>query len=273
MSERVPPYFDGLIAAFGAGQVGRFVHLGLWDEPPTPAMLAEPDAFQRAQARLNDRLLEMADLADGQRVIDVGCGFGGTVEAVDLRYRQMELVGLNIDARQLEICRRLRSRAGNTMRWVQGDATALPLPQASVDRLLCFEAMFHFTSRRQFFFEAARVLAPGGVMVASDIQLRPAAAGDHGPDAALMYAVHQGFGPWPDFWSQDADLGALASSAGLACTYHCDVADAMLPSHVFTAPGGAGSKDPIGRAAAALAVLHRTGRLSYILARFERARA
>ncbi len=272
LSERVPPYFDGLIAAFGAGQVGRFVHLGLWDEAPTPVMLAEPDAFERAQARLNDRLLELADLADGQRVLDIGCGFGGTLEAVDLRHRHMQLVGLNIDIRQLSICGRLRPTAGNALLWVQADAGALPLAKASVDRLLCFEAMFHFASRRQFFVEAARVLAPGGVMAASDIQLRLAAGGIAGSDAALMRTVQQGFGPWPDFWGADADLNALASAAGLICTYYCDIADATLPSHVFTAPGGAPPRDPIGRAAAALAVLQRTGRLRYILARFERPR-
>ena len=145
-----PPYFDGLIAAFHAGRAGRFVHLGIWDDPPAPDTLAQPDAFLRAQARLNDCLLELADLADGQRVLDVGCGFGGTLEVVDLRHQRMDLVGLNIDPRQLAICRALRPRQGNTLRWVEADAVALPLADASVDRLLCFEAIFHFLLERLF---------------------------------------------------------------------------------------------------------------------------
>ena len=248
------------------------MHLGLWDEPPTPATLVQPDAFPRAQARLNDCLFEFTDLADGQRVLDVGCGFGGTLEAVDLRHRRMALIGLNIDPRQLEICRHLRPRQSNTLCWMEADAVAMPLASMSVDRLLCFEAMFHFESRRQFFREAARVLAPGGVMAVSDILLRPAAEGVPGADAALMQAVCQGFGPWPDFWGSDADLAALASAAGLVCTYYRDIADATLPRHVFTAPAGAPPQDPIARAAAALAMLHRAGQLSYVLARFERPR-
>ena len=188
------------------------MHLGLWDEPPTPATLVQPDAFPRAQARLNDCLFEFTDLADGQRVLDVGCGFGGTLEAVDLRHRRMALIGLNIDPRQLEICRHLRPCQSNTLCWMEADAVdavAMPLASTSLDRLLCFEAMFHFESRRQLFREAARVLAPGGVMAVSDILLRPAADGVPGADAALMQAVCQGFGPWPDFWDPMPTLQRL----------------------------------------------------------------
>lgn len=270
MSERFPRYFDGLIDAFRAGRVGRFVHLGAWDDPPTSATMAEPGAFERAQARLNDRLLALADLADGQCVADVGCGFGGTLEAVDARHRDMALVGINIDGRQLAICRSLRARRDNTLRWMRADACALPLADASVERVLCFEAMFHFGSRRRFFMEAARVLVPGGVLVASDILLRAAPGG---ADAALQRTVCEGFGPWPDFWGADADHRALAAEAGLACTDYFDVADATLPSHVFTAPSGAPPRGLVGRASAALAMLHRSGRLRYPLARFERPHA
>ena len=272
VAKPVPPYFDGLIAAFGTGHIGRFVHLGFWGEPPTSDVLAARGSFARAQLQLNDRLLELADLADGQRVLDVGCGFGGTLEVVDRRHRHMALIGLNLDVRQLAICKSLRPSGQNTLHWLQADAGALPLATASVERLLCFEAMFHLDSRRQFFIEAARVLAPGGVMAVSDILLRPEGGHPDGAETALQQAVLQGFGPWPDFWSRDADLNALAASAGLVCTYCCDVADATVPSHIFTAPEGASARDAIGRAAAALALLHRTGRLRYLLARFERPR-
>ena len=272
VAQPVPPYFDGLITAFGAGLAGRFVHLGFWDEPPTSDVLAAHGSFARAQLQLNDRLLELADLADGQCVLDVGCGFGGTLEVVDRRHRHMALIGLNLDVRQLGICKSLRPSRQNTLHWLQADAGALPLAAASVERLLCFEAMFHFASRRQFFLEAARVLAPGGVMSVSDILLQPSAEPPGAADTALQQAVLQGFGPWPDFWSRDADLNTLAASAGLVCTYCRDVADATVPSHIFTAPVGASARDPIGRAAAALALLHRAGRLRYLLARFEHPR-
>ena len=273
----VPAYFDGLIAGFERGQVGRFVHLGDWEAPPQPASPDDPAAFERAQRRLNDRLLAMAGIADGQRVADVGCGFGGTLAAVDAGHRGMTLLGLNIDPRQLAVCASLRPAPGNTLAWIQADACALPLADASVDRLLCIEAMFHFSSRRRFFAEAARVLAPGGVMVASDILLSalPAPAGDgDGDDEAeadrrIRSEVQPGLGPWPDFWGADADHRALARAAGLACVSWVDAADATLPSHRHTAPAGAAARDAVGRAAATLAWLHRVGRLRYPLMRFD----
>ena len=71
----VPPYFDHLIEAFYEGGTGRHVHLGHWDNPPPLSQPPVPGEFEKAQARLNAVLLEMADLGNGQRVLDVGCGF------------------------------------------------------------------------------------------------------------------------------------------------------------------------------------------------------
>jgi cyclopropane fatty-acyl-phospholipid synthase-like methyltransferase len=156
----VPPYFDQLIEGFRRGTVGRFVHLGHW-EPPFPAADAPGGAgeFEQAQARLNAVLLGMAGLQSGQSVLDVGCGFGGTLDAVNHAFSNMALAGLNIDPRQLDICRTIEPAKGNRLRWEQGDACRLPFPDRSFDRVLCIEAMFHFGSRRAF-FEAARVLCP-----------------------------------------------------------------------------------------------------------------
>lgn len=265
-------YFDGLLQAFEQDQVGRFVHLGTWQSPPSTETLGSAGAFDSAQARLNEQLLELATLQDGQHVVDVGCGFGGTLQAIDARWQGMRLTGINIDPRQLEVCNGLRATGANTLHWLQADACRLPLPDHSVDRVLCIEAMFHFDSRRAFFEQAARVLRRGGVLVVSDILPWAAAHERSSPrlvEAAL--SVLDGFGPWPDFWSLDADHQALASRAGLMCTAHIDATCQTLPSHVFTAPANAPTGDnPVAKAAWALAMLHRGGWLRYPLLRFER---
>jgi hypothetical protein len=100
-----PPYFDGLIAAYRAGQGGRDVHLGYWDRPPSLNTPCAHGEFDAAQARLTGRVIGFARPQSGQRILDVGCGLGGTLAAIAAHHAGVSLVGLNIDRRQLELCR------------------------------------------------------------------------------------------------------------------------------------------------------------------------
>ena len=264
----VPAYFDGLIKAFEAGAWGRQVHLGLWDTPPSPQALAEHGAHVRAMTRLDERVLAIADMADGLRVLDVGCGLGGTLQGMDARHQGMTLTGINIDGRQLAACRSLRPHEGNRMNWLQADATRLPLGDASVDRVLCIEAMFHFSSRRTFLAEAARVLAPDGRLVATDIVVDPVRAG--ATDAAAVVA---GFGPWPDLAQpESAAENTPADVPGLRLMQPIDITANTAPSHAYTAGGAEHIHDPVSRACHALRRLHEQGALRVLLLRWDRVR-
>jgi len=273
MSSRPPvaPYFDRLIEGFRRGHGGRLVHLGHWDAPQAAGQ--ERAEFGRAQARLDEILLEMADLRPGQSVLDVGCGLGGTLHTINERLRDMALTGVNIDARQLELCRGIEAANGNRLRWQEADACRLPFAAASFDRVLCIEAMFHFASRRDFFAEASRVLRAGGVLVASDILISRSARELDVPGFCIEAPIQDGFGPWPDFWSGELDHGALAAAAGLRCVDRRDATANTLPSHRFTAPSGDGRRDPrdvAARAALMLRWLHARGHLQYLYLRFDR---
>jgi MPBQ/MSBQ methyltransferase len=274
MYDSLPPYFDVLIPAFQRGQVGRFVHLGHWDTVPPPDTPLHPSDFAQAQARLNDILLEMADLHDGQRVLDVGCGFGGTLERINLLHRDMTLAGVNIDARQLDICRQIQPRAGNTLTWREADACRLPFDAASFDRVLCVEAMFHFASRAGFLQEAARVLRPGGVLVVSDILLNDSARRLSVPPFCIEALLRDGYAPWPDFWGDEGALADLAHAAGLEVTRTIDATANTLPSHRFIVPASLDERhdpgDPTLRANLMLRWLHSHGHLRYHYVRLQR---
>jgi hypothetical protein len=88
MQSRVPPYFDFLIERVDRGMLSRCVHLGHWDQAP-PLDTGEPpqpEDIERAVQRLNQVLLDMATVHDGQRVLDVGCGFGATLQHINERF-------------------------------------------------------------------------------------------------------------------------------------------------------------------------------------------
>lgn len=274
MRPAIPPYFDSLIEGFRRGNAGRHVHLGHWDTPPANDAQPQAGEFEGAQTRLTQTLLGMADLRAGQSVLDVGCGFGGTFDLVNRQMRDMSLTGVNIDPRQLDICRQIEPLHGNRLQWEPADACQLPFKDGSFERVLCIEAMFHFASRRLFFAEAARVLAPGGVLVASDIVIVASARHLDIPGFAIEAPVRDGFGPWPDFWGADADHRALAMAAGLNCISLHDATANTSPSHRFTAPSSIDERrdpgDTSSRAALMLRWLHRNGHLRYLYIRFDK---
>jgi len=262
----VPPYFDDLIDAYHRGATQRSVHLGYWRD-------GDDGDFAGAQARLDQLIIELAEIEAGQSVLDVGCGFGGTIARINHIYQGMRLTGVNIDPRQIDICRGIAGRADNRVTWQLAEAVRLPFADASFDRVLCVEAMFHFASRRQFFVEAARVLEPGGVVAGTDILISPAAQSAAFPIDAIL---QDGFGPWPDVWGSDADHAAIARTVGLAGEVR-DITEAVAPSYRYTAPpdadpGDAGAPAPL-RASAALRWLHDRGWVQYVCFRFERPHA
>ena len=263
-----PPYFDLLIEGYRRGATDRRVHLGHWDNPGTAwqGEMAAAQEFEQAQARLDDVLIGLADLTDGMAVLDVGCGFGGTLQVMDKTWSRMTLTGVNLDPRQLQICRDLRPQPDNQMDWLEADACALPFDDGQFDRVFCIEAMFHFSSRWRFFAETARVLRPGGALIASDLVL----AGD-AADRSVMENLVAGYGPWPELFEAACDHRALAGSAGLAPTVIRNASANTAPSHRFTAPGGIpDAGDKIGRAAVALKDLYKTGLMTYFYMRFDK---
>jgi MPBQ/MSBQ methyltransferase len=270
MTAPLPPYFDGLIAARRAGQVGRHVHLGYWDEPPGLETQPQPGEFEHAQARLTERLIGLVPFQPGQAVLDVACGFGGTLAAIDAGGEGMRLTGLNIDFRQLRLCQDAVTAPGNVMHLVQADATALPFADARFDHVLCVEAMFHFASRRAFLGEAARVLRTGGVLAVTDILLRrphPRAPWDH---AMIETIVRRDYGPWPDPWVEVADLQRDAQAAGLQFAGGQNWSAATLPTYRTVAPVRDGGLNLRPAAGDMFRWLHANGWLTYVLLLFRR---
>ena len=260
---RIPAYFDTFLAAVAGGAAIDHVHLGHWDAPGAIGPARARAGFAQAQDRLSAALIAWLDLAPGHRVLDVGCGFGGSLRAIRASHPEVEVVGLNLDPRQLAIGLGHDDRRRNAA-WIAGDACRLPFAASAFDRLLCVEAAFHFASRRGFFAEAHRVLAREGVLVLSDIVLtRPPLPAER--VALLADGLEAAFGPWPDKW---ATLDAIARDAE-ASGFSLRVTDATAntePSFHTIAPDRGGR--PTG--GDVLRELHRLGCLHYLYLRLDK---
>jgi MPBQ/MSBQ methyltransferase len=261
----VPSYFDFLIEAFRSHHSGRHVHLGYWDDPPPLSSPCSLQEFEAAQARLLDVLIGLADLEAGQSVLDVGCGFGGTLEAAG-KWPAMQLIGVNIDPRQLEICASVPLK-DSTLSLILADACALPFSAESFDRVFCIEAMFHFRDRARFLREAASALRAGGRMVLSDILLRRPEEGVAMSAATIESTLAGEYGPWPQLWVERDEIVDLARQAGLKLDRVVDATRETLPTYRFTAPQ---SDRPAARPSAGhvLRWLHSEGHLSYLCLSF-----
>ena len=266
MPTAIPSYFDYLIKGFWSGRVGRNVHLGYWDEPPSVDTPCGPQEFEAAQARLTEILIDLADLRGGNSVLDIGCGFGGTLEAVGKR-PGMRLAGVNVDRRQLEICRTLPA-CDNPLSLIMADACALPFRRASFERVFCVEAMFHFRARDIFLREAAEVLCDGGRLVLSDILLR-SPRGRAGLSAtAIEAAIRREYGPWPQLWIGINEVLDAARQAGLRPDRVVDATRQTLPTYRVTAPQEHDGSPPGLSAGGTLRWLHANGHLSYLCMSF-----
>ncbi len=166
------PYFDLLIdERQDGGETGRMfqhqVHWGYWKNPKEADGTSAD--YVAAMEQMNVVLLEAGHVVDGQRLLDAGCGFGGTIQQINAGHFGMHLTGLNIDPRQLAAAdAETYPTNGNDIDWVEGDACELPFEDDSFDRILAVECIFHFPSRERFLAEAARVLKPGGYLAVSD---------------------------------------------------------------------------------------------------------
>jgi ubiquinone/menaquinone biosynthesis C-methylase UbiE len=227
------PYFDYLLERFQGVPVlrevfGEHVHWGLFDSGCQETV--SKAAYERAAVALSQRLVSMADIEPGQTILDAGCGFGGTARLIAQQVRGARVIGVNVDARQVEEARRLKS--AQNVRYLVADACKLPVASASVDRVLAVESVFHFPSRLRFLREARRVLRPGGRIVLSDFLL-------HGPalPSAILRVLRHG-NPMTAFYGRVSSTTRtgyylLSQLAGLRVKRLEDVTQATRPTYRF----------------------------------------
>ncbi len=112
-------------------------------------------------------LVEVMALTGTERVLDVGTGAGHT--AFTLAPYAAEVVALDITREMLATAQQVAAeRHLQNIRFLEGDAQALPCADASFDVVTCRKAAHHFPYVRQAVREWARVLKPDGKLALID---------------------------------------------------------------------------------------------------------
>ena len=108
------------------------------------------------------------DLQPGMTVLDLGCGEGR--HAFEALRRGAKVVAVDWGVSEVETTKRWlgaiaeagEAPEGARYEVVRGDLTALPVPDASVDRVMASEVLEHIPDDVAALAEIARVLKPGG---------------------------------------------------------------------------------------------------------------
>jgi len=134
-----------------------------------PVTRFEDGAFYERMMGVWSRLagevfLDWAAPAAGLRWIDVGCGNGAFTELVVDRCKPAGIDGVDPSEGQLAFAR--TRPASRVAKFTQGDAMALPFPDASFDVATMALVIFFVPDPAKGVAEMARVLRPGGLAAA-----------------------------------------------------------------------------------------------------------
>ena len=153
-------HYDRVTEAWGL-LLGDELHWGVFRSGDEP--LAE------ATAELTTRMIQAAQLAPGQRVLDVGCGSGAPARRLASE-QGVEVLGITTSQIGVETATLETARAGVAgVTFEQRDGTANGLPDESFDRVWVLESSHLMPDRQAVVSEAARVLKPGGRVALCDL--------------------------------------------------------------------------------------------------------
>lgn len=228
-TERVADYYDHNTAAFlrfgGAGDTAA-IHRKIW----APGVATETQAFEYLNG-LVARATLRAELGRPARLLDLGCGVGGTATWLAER-RDVSILGVTNSRVQAAAAQQRARRFGldDRCRFLLADFTSLP-PLGKFDGGYAIESFIHAGDAGGFFASAAARLVPGGRLVICDDFLAESAA-QLSPEHPAWRALRRFTAGWRAANLSTADCAAdVARPYGLRLVERRDLTAYLRPFH------------------------------------------
>jgi ubiquinone/menaquinone biosynthesis C-methylase UbiE len=111
-------------------------------------------------------LIDFIDPKPSEVIFDAGCGTGANIVLLHAKVRH--IIGMDVTEAAISRCRQkiLTNKIYNAF-LLQGDVTQLPLPSASVDKILCLSVFQYLTDfeLRETLREYQRILRDNGAVI------------------------------------------------------------------------------------------------------------
>jgi MPBQ/MSBQ methyltransferase len=212
---------------------GEHIHLGHYGNPP-----CRPGAVDFCQAKVAfvHELVHWSglnQLPPGSRVLDVGCGIGGSARILARDYG-LEVLGISISPAQIARATALTPASLPNCRFAVMDALDLSLAEGHFDAVWSVEACPHMPDKQRYADELLRMLRPGGRLAVADWNRRDPA--DGAMNGLERWVMRQLLEQWahPEFASIASlrrNLEASPWAGGMAVTTG-DWTAATLPSWI-----------------------------------------
>ena len=196
----------------------RSLHYGYWD--------SSTKNFHEALININKILAEKAGIKQGEKVLDAGCGIGGSSLWL-AKNIGCNVTGISLSAKQVQTANDLAKieNVQSIAFFEQQDFTGTTYEAESFDIIWAIESVCHANDKNKFINEAYRLLKKGGRLILADFFRKENLAGN---DAALIKQ-------WANGWAIDdfatiEKFTQLLTNAGFTNLNIEDATNKIIPS-------------------------------------------